>query len=69
MTDAEEKEVLREIRAIKNINKVEITEGKTYIMVKTLENEYERVMPKVENICRRVARGCEVSFTQFVYED
>lgn len=33
------------------------------------EEDYSFVMTRALNICRRIGKGCEISFTRFAVED
>ena len=58
----EKEEILREIRTLKNLKSVEITENNTMMKVETVDGVFQDVMNGAVNICRKVAGGCELSF-------
>ena len=69
ITEAEAAEVLREIREVEGVEEADITDERTVLKVKTSEKLYPSVMSRAVNICRRVARGTDLSFVRFDYED
>ena len=64
----EKEEILREIRTLKNLKSVEITENNTMMKVETVDGVFQDVMNGAVNICRKVAGGCELSFAGFTEE-
>lgn len=64
----EKEEILREIRTLKNLKSVEITENNTMMKVETVDGVFQDVMNGAVNICRKVAGGCELSFVGFAEE-
>ena len=64
----EKEEILREIRTLKNLKSVEITENNTMMKVETVDGIFQDVMNGAVNICRKVAGGCELSIAGFAEE-
>lgn len=67
ITEEEAAEILKELRELDGVESADITEDRTMLKVKTAENLYPTVMSKAVNICRRVARGTDLSFVRFDY--
>ena len=59
--------VLRELREVDGVEEADITDERTMLKVKTADELYPAVMSKAVNICRRVARGTDLSFVRFDY--
>ncbi|MGO5051040.1 hypothetical protein ACTQ6A_00775 [Lachnospiraceae bacterium LCP25S3_G4] len=68
ITDAESKEIEKEMKALKGVEIVEITQDHAYLKVIARENQFSEVMGNAVNICSKVARGVELSFAKFVLE-
>ncbi|MBE5961260.1 MAG: hypothetical protein E7256_07715 [Lachnospiraceae bacterium] len=69
LTEEEAKKIADMMRALENVKIVEFTDDRKYMKVETKDGEYEQVMHGAVNICARVAKGCEVSFSRFAYDD
>lgn len=69
ITEDEASEILRELREAEGVEEADITDDRTMLKVKTADHLYPTVMSKAVNICRRVARGTDLSFVRFDYED
>lgn len=67
VTEDEAAEILKELREVEGVEEADIIEEFTKLKVKTAEDLYPSVMSKAVNICRRVARGTELSFLRFDY--
>lgn len=67
ITEEEAAEVLRELREVDGVEEADITEDRSMLKVKTADELYPSVMSKAVNICRRVARGTDLSFVRFDY--
>lgn len=67
ITEDEAAEVLKELREVDGVEEADITDDRTMLKVKTADELYPAVMSKAVNICRRVARGTELSFAGFDY--
>lgn len=63
VSEEQKSEILKEIRELKNVKSVEITDN--CIKVETEDGVFQDVMNTAVNICRRVANGCELSFAGF----
>ncbi|MDD3219436.1 MAG: hypothetical protein PHC41_06280 [Lachnospiraceae bacterium] len=68
LNDEEAQEILKEMQDIQNVLNIEITPQRDYMEVETVNDDFADAMGKAVNICRRVAAGCEVSFSRFAVE-
>ena len=58
-------EILREIQEMEDVEKAELKEDNTKLLVKTAEEKYPEVMTRIVNIARRSGKGCDLSFCGF----
>ena len=68
ITDAESELILKEIKALDDVDKVEITKDHNSINISAKEDQYTVVMGKVVNICSRIAGDLRLSFSKFALE-
>ncbi|BBF41763.1 hypothetical protein lbkm_0443 [Lachnospiraceae bacterium KM106-2] len=68
VTNLESAMILRDMKQLKNVKNVEITDDHAYLKVITMDDQYAEVMTSAVNICSKVARGLELSFRRFVLE-
>ena len=68
ISEQEASEIMREVLELPDIKDAEIVEERTRVRVETVDNVFTDVMNTVVNIFRRVAGGCELSFTGFAYK-
>lgn len=61
----ESAEILREIKEIDDVERVQFDEEHTRIVLLTKDGEFSSVMSCAVNICSRVARETELSFIGF----
>lgn len=69
ITDDMATEILRELREYEQVHTAEFTDGYKYLLVRAAEEDYSFVMTRALNICRKIGKGCEISFTRFAVED
>ena len=65
ITKAESQEILREMKEIKEIERIGFTQDGVCLLVETPEEKYPEVLGRAVNICSRVAHGLELSFAGF----
>ncbi len=58
-------EILWEIQEMEDVEKAELKEDNTKLLVKTAEEKYPEVMTRIVNISRRIGKGCDLSFCGF----
>jgi len=68
ITDAEAEIIIKEIKGLDDVEKVEITKERTFINISAKEDQYTVVMGKVVNICSRIAGDLRLSFAKFALE-
>lgn len=68
ISNAESQEILKEMKQLEDVEKVEITKDNAYMMVVTRDNDFTEVMGKAVNICSKIKRDLELSFVKFVFE-
>lgn len=65
ISEQEQENALKELTAMENVKKAEITEDGKFLLVETADGEYSDVMSAAVNIFNRVAKGCEMKFSRF----
>ena len=62
-------DIMKEVQGIADVERAQLLEENTKILVETEEEKYLEVMTKIVNIFARVGNGCEISFAGFQYEE
>lgn len=65
ISEAESKEILREMEGVNDIKRIGFTKDGSCLLVETVDGNFQDVMGKAVNICNRVANGLEISFAGF----
>lgn len=65
ITASEEKEILKRMKNLDDVESVEITEDHAFMKVITKDDQFSEVMRDAVNICSKVGEGLELSFTRF----
>lgn len=68
VSKAEEKEILKGMKELEDVESVEFTDDHAFMKVITKDDEFSDVMRSAVNICSQVSEGLELSFTRFAYE-
>lgn len=66
VSEDEAKKILKELKGLRDVKKVEITEDRLCLKVETKEEAFCEVMGRAVNILKRTADGCEASFAGFL---
>ncbi len=69
LSKEEIQKVEKEMNALDNVKKAEITKDNDYLKVETVDGQFEDVMRAAVNICSHIAHGTELSFARFAFED
>ena len=65
ITDTESQEILKKMKALEDVEKVEITQEDSYMKVLTKDDEFTDVMGKAVNIRGRTVGDLKLSFSRF----
>ena len=68
ITDAESQEILKEMKVLEDVEKVEITKEYSYMKVLSKDDEFTDVMGKAVNIRGRTVGDLKLSFSRFAFE-
>ena len=68
ITDAEAEIIIKEIKGLDDVEKVEITKEYSYMKVLSKDDEFTDVMGKAVNIRGRTVGDLKLSFSRFAFE-
>lgn len=69
VTDSEATEIVSQMNQLDDVSDVAFTDDHNYLRVTTKDDKFSDVMDHAVNICSRAARGVELSFQRFAYEE
>lgn len=65
ITEEESNKILSEMKDLDDVDQVEMTQDHAYLKVITKDNDFVVAMREAVNICSRISKGLELSFSKF----